>query len=528
MRPWKSLPDAVVALGAFVLVAVAAAFPFSGVARAQEPTTVERLVEMNKNALADYDQQEWESAKETLLAALIAGKRSGLESHPVMARTYVHLGAVYITGLKDRKKGLQSFSRALEIDPTIKIAKAMSTPELEEAFAEAGRQGKPRPGGAVTAPPPAAATAPPKKKGPVMDDQATTPPKRKGLRLEDESAEADLPVHVSALDCPTPDETQPERSVKLKCAIAPNLSVASVVLLYRRLGSEEFGEVEMKKTPKGWYEGRLPKEVVVGKSVYFYFEGRNEAGKPLVSNGRADSPNVILIREKNAAEAEAEDAPDDARDVEENPLEEREGQGPRLYLGRVDRSRVGLDTRYGNRKWWIGLHAGSGFGYAKGDGLETRPDLQKVPGFKPGGGWAGLGHLAPELGWQVTPDFALSLEGRLQWIPQDAKYSRFVAHGALSGLVRALFFTKQSRLRFYGSIMAGGGEGFRFVLYPDDMRPQYKDTVRGGPYLAGAGTGLYYEISPGVSFITELNGLAGFPIFSVVADLNIGLQFNIN
>jgi hypothetical protein len=82
-------------------------------------------------------------------------------------------------------------------------------------------------------------------------------------------------------------------------------------------------------------------------------------------------------------------------------------------------------------------------------------------------------------------------------------------------------------VRFFSSVMAGGGEGFRFVLYPDRARTDYKDTVRGGPGLAGLGAGLYVEMSPGVSFVTELNVLAGFPIFSVVGDVNLALQFNI-
>src|SRR5262249_28686598 len=140
----------------------------------------------------------------------------------------------------------------------------------------------------------------------------------------------------------------------------------------------------------------------------------------------------------------------------------------------------------------------------------------------------GWGHIVPELGIQVTPDVAFSIMGRNQIIPQTGKYAKFTASGAQSVLGRLLIYSKQSRTRFYGSIMGGGGEGFRFPLYPDKARPDYKDTVRGGPYLAGAGFGVYYEISPGTSFVTELNGLAGFPIFSVVADLNISLQFNIN
>ena len=358
-----------------------------------------------------------------------------------------------------------------------------------------------------------------------MESDVPPPPRSTGSG--DESGEPDLPLHINALDCPTPDEVPPDKPVKLRCAAAPNLGLAKVLLLYRLPNSEDFGSVEMERTPKGWYQGKLPKKAVTGKSVQLYFEGRNAAGKPVVSNGRADSPNLILIREDAAAEeAEHETGVSgQALDTEENPLDERdESQGPRLYLGKVDKSKIGLDTRYGNRKWWIGIGVGSGYGYAKGNGLETRSDLQSL--FAAGFGWAGLGQLVPELGLQITPDFALSLEGRNQWIPQSSKYSKFTASGAQSVLARLLFYTKQSRLRFYGSFMAGGGEGFRFVLYPDNSRPDYKDTVRGGPYLAGLGGGLYYEISQGVSFVTEINVLAGFPIVSGVGDLNLALQFH--
>ena len=44
-----------------------------------------------------------------------------------MARTYVHLGAVYITGFKNRDKAIQSFARALEIDPAIQLSKGIAT-----------------------------------------------------------------------------------------------------------------------------------------------------------------------------------------------------------------------------------------------------------------------------------------------------------------------------------------------------------------------------------------------------------------
>ena len=75
--------------------------------------------------------------------------------------------------------------------------------------------------------------------------------------------------------------------------------------------------------------------------------------------------------------------------------------------------------------------------------------------------------------------------------------------------------------------MAGGGEGFRFTVYPDTDRTTFKDTVRGGPFLAGVGGGVYYEAAKAMSIVLEAKGLAGIPMFSVVGDLNLAFQFNI-
>ena len=84
---------------AFASVAAAALISFHAAdAAAQDKAAIDKLVQMNKKALEDYDTLEWDAAKRALLEALVAGKKAGLDNHPIMARTYVHLGAVYIIG----------------------------------------------------------------------------------------------------------------------------------------------------------------------------------------------------------------------------------------------------------------------------------------------------------------------------------------------------------------------------------------------------------------------------------------------
>ena len=105
---------------------------------AQDQAAIDKLVQMNKKALDDYDTLEWESAKKTLLDALMAGKKAGLDNHPVMARTYVHLGAVYITGFKNREQGdPELHPRAGDRSRPSSCRRGSRRSEVNDAFAEA-------------------------------------------------------------------------------------------------------------------------------------------------------------------------------------------------------------------------------------------------------------------------------------------------------------------------------------------------------------------------------------------------------
>jgi len=519
-----------------------------GRALAQDQAAIDKMVQLNKKALEDYDTLEWDSAKRRLLDALMAGKKAGLDNHPVMARTYIHLGAVYLTGFKDRGKAMQSFGHALEIDPTIQLSKGIETADVTAAFADAQRKAGGGGGGDSASDEGTPAPSKRRRRGPVMEDDAPPPEHARHKASSDDEddeddGEPDLPARISALDCPTPDEAIIDKPLVLRCAVAPKLPVASVFLLYRAPGKEDYTEVPMTKTPKGWLQAKVPKKAIDGKSFQFYFEGRNADGKPVVANGGADSPNIILVVEE-ASKHEVTSA--DTGDTDENPLEDDRSGGPRLHLGHIDKAREGLDTHFGNRKWWIGIGLGTGYGYAKGNGFEAvNKSPETMPAcnsngtpqglhcfqseFQPGLAWAGLGHLAPEVGYQIDPDMAISLEGRLQWTGQPAKYADFAAKGAIGVLAKLTFFTKQAQLRFFGSVLAGGGD-FRLVVYPlagQQNNSDFKDTVMGGYGLAGVGGGVYYEASKPVSLVAEMHAIAGLPTFSAVVDLNVALQINI-
>lgn len=169
---------------------------------------------------------------------------------------------------------------------------------------------------------------------------------------------------------------------------------------------------------------------------------------------------------------------------------------------------------------WIGLGVGAGAGYANGDGVEAFDAY--VSKYRPGFAPASLAHATPELGRFIRPNIALSLQGRLQWRPHKDEYT---ASGAWAVLARALFFTKGPRARFYSSLAAGGGDGFRLVVKARTADGKtVQDTVRGGPFLAGGGGGFSYALGDRFTWIVESNLLVGVPIVSMVLDLNTGLR----
>jgi hypothetical protein len=523
-------------------------------ASAQDQAIIDKLVQLNKKAMDDYDTADFDTAKKSLLDAEKLGKRAGLESHPVMARTYVHLGALYVTGYKDKTKAQHYFGKALDIQPDINLDRTLTSASVRDLFAAVKTQRAESATEAAPFPP-----APRDKRGrshpeptpmtvepePELTGEGAgrrrTPPGNQGTPAGDAGAEPDLPATIAALDCPYPDDTPPGKKITLRCAAAANLPVAGVTLHFKGHGMSDYEGLAMAKSPKGWWQATIPRKRVDGTSIQFYFEGLDTSDKPVVSNGRAESPNVMLIVERDNKVAVNQGS------EEENPLEEENRSLPKLLLGKYDKSRIGVDSRYGNRRFWIGIGLGSGFVYAingvpesrvsgrplPGGGFDMTPDVS-ITGF----GWAGLGQLAPEIGFQINPDWAISIEGRNQWIPQAARVASYTASGAHAALLKVVRYTTQDRFRLFFALAGGGGEGARMNIHtdvptgpcPNPARPcanaDLKDTVRVGGVLLGGTVGAYYEISRRFSWIAELNALFGLPKQGMVLDLNTGLQVN--
>ena len=106
------------------------------VARAEGGDTTEKVTQLNRDALAAIDKREFEKARELLKRALDVCQGAGLEQHPIAARTHIHMGVVIIRGFKNHELGSKQFAKALAIEPNISVTKSVSTPDVEEVFAD--------------------------------------------------------------------------------------------------------------------------------------------------------------------------------------------------------------------------------------------------------------------------------------------------------------------------------------------------------------------------------------------------------
>jgi len=116
------------------LVLLAAAAP----ARAgDDSAAVEKITKLNKKAVDEFENLNFDQARKILKDALDACARAGVENSDIAARTHVHMGVVLFAGFKQKDEALAEFKKALEMAPDVKLDKLLATPEIQEVFDQA-------------------------------------------------------------------------------------------------------------------------------------------------------------------------------------------------------------------------------------------------------------------------------------------------------------------------------------------------------------------------------------------------------
>ena len=446
-------------------------------AEAEDSAAVEKVTKLNKKAVDEYQNLNFEEARKLLKSAIEICGQSGLENHPVTARTYVHLGIVVFAGFKQRDEAIKYFRKALDVQADIKLDKILATPEVQEVYDEAVAQ-----------------------QTPVKE--TTKPPKQPGEGIEHE------PVTVSKSGAP----------IVIKATVDPAVGAKKVMLSFSADGADDFAEKEMKEDPPGsnTYVAEIPSSATQGGVVDYFIEALGDNDTAVATKGSANHTLKIAMLGENGKPLVP---PPGKKKPKEKPEPE---DTPSLFFG---------------------LAVGSGFGYTTGKGEVDATNAVVSPA---GLEISRLVHLAPEIGYYISPELLLSVQLRLQFITGVTDYKAGgnnppggcgsddlcpAGSYAFAGFGRINYFFGEGDFRTYVAGTAGIGTIRHVATFMSkpicgaDQHTTCVDTVPAGPIFVGAGAGIMYSLSPAFALTLGTNVLAGFTKFTLHADLNAGIAF---
>jgi tetratricopeptide (TPR) repeat protein len=494
-----------------LLTIFSAAVTWGSRVRAEDAESVQKVVELNKKALAAYANLDVEEATNLLKQALEICGTAQLEDHLVAARTHVHMGVVLVAGLKQREQGMDEFKKALRIDPSIKVSKGMLNPEVQSAFAEASMDVSEGGEGQATVAPAAAETKP----QPAPPAQVAPPARPAAPASSLDSAIVHTPVTDSAAGQP----------IVVQAQVPASLAAERVVLAYRPDGASDFVTREMDSAEgSDEYRAQIPAEAASGASVAYYLQALDAQGQLLAQNGEAADPHVVNLGAKaaNAGIINGVTANEPSGEEEEG------GEG-------------GEGASY-----WFALAIGGGGGYHSGT-PEANPRNDNRVALKSSGlsmAWAL--QISPEVGYFISDSLLLSLQGRFQIVTGGTQISGNAvtssknackggvchpASYALAGLAKATWFLGEpGKITPFVSMALGAGQ-IRHAVNDGSKDLSAcpptgcKDTVAGGPVFFGPGAGLTMALSDSFLIVASTNALVGVPNMMFNFDVNVGLAF---
>jgi len=438
-------------------------------AEAEDSAAVEKVTKLNKKAVDEYQNLNFEESRKLLKNAIEICGQSGLENHPVTARTYVHLGIVTFTGFKQKDEAIKQFRKALEIQADIKLDKILATPEVQEVYDEAVAQQK----------------------------EAAATPKKPDLKPGE------------GIDHQPVTESRQGNPIPIKANVDPSLGAKKVVLSFSADGADDFAEREMKEDPavSGGYTAEIPASATMGGVVDYFIEAMADGETPVAAKGSANKTLKITMLNANGQPLVVGKKKPPKKVVEPD-------ESPSLFIGLSFGSGVGYTT--GN---------GEIFGGDKVDppGLSMSRLLHLAPEF----GY----YVTPELLLSVQLRLQL-ISGATEYHDVNGCMPDGVCSPgsyAFAGFARATYFFGEGDFRTYVAGTVGLGTirhviGFNSQPHCGaNMMSTCVDTVPSGPVFAGLGAGIMYNVSPTFALTFGTNALLGFTKFTAHVDLNAGV-----
>ncbi|HEX7596754.1 MAG TPA: tetratricopeptide repeat protein [Polyangia bacterium] len=464
-------------------------------AAAQESDDLQKVVDLNKKALAAFANLDVEEAQGLLKQALEVCGKQHLDQHPMAARTHIHLGVVYAAGLKQRDQSIEEFKKALRIEPTIKVTKSLINPEVQSAFQEALMDASD--GGEPSSPP---GSATPSATGP-------TPPAHPETASPAGTAMLHTPVTQAAAGQP----------IALRVQVPASLGAERVIVAYRPMGATEYLKLELDPVDNGdWHQGVIPAEATNAESIAYYLVASNGQGQTVGQDGTEAEPHVITLGEGASG-----------------------GVTPDVGSGEDEGGETG-----GGLSFWASVTLGSGFGYHSGTPEANKTNDSGVKLKSSGIAVSRLVQINPEVGFFYSDNLLFSLQGRFQLVSgaSEVKGSNVANNNsackggtckpatlAAAALAKATWFVGEpKRVMPFLTLAAGVGQ-VRQVIDVGKLSgcpaSGCKDTIVGGPLLFGPGAGLTIELSESFSVVASANALIGVPNFLANLDLSLGFAY---
>jgi hypothetical protein len=436
-------------------------------AQANKDDLAATVAKLNKKALDEYDNLNFEEARKILKDALDFCKEAGLDQHPITARTNLHLGVVLLTGFKQRDAAARYFRKALEIQPDIKMTKSLANPEIQAAFDEVvaslGRGG----GGGTT----------------------TT-----AVRSGADSGISHEPVMRASRG----------QGIPINVTLDPALTADKVVLSFRGAGSTDFTPHDMREATPGNFTAEIPAAATGGNQVAYFIEAQ-KGGAAVATLGSKASPMVTSLVGGGPVAGAVEHPKDRA-------------PPPPSSSGGAEASR-----------FFLGLGVGSGIGWATGSGEVSSSHVASPAGFamaqivhlSPELGY----FISPDL--LLSVQARIQFLSGLTSCPQANCSSP--PSTAIAAFARLTWLFGSDKLRPYVSASAGGGRirhvaDFSWIMQCGPAgNSGCVDSIPAGSVLLGPGAGIMYAMSPNFGLTAGLNTQFGFPDFTFNVDLNLGI-----
>jgi hypothetical protein len=117
-------------------------------------------------------------------------------------------------------------------------------------------------------------------------------------RIERDKLEALPPVPSripEPLHCALPDEVPAGADLFVQCITQPALKSKTILFYFRPQTSTVYNALVMDPTKKGWSRAMITANKLIGKQLQYYAEALDGRDSVVATNGRANSPNVVVV-----------------------------------------------------------------------------------------------------------------------------------------------------------------------------------------------------------------------------------------